>query len=39
MLSMGWVGDLFTKEDVDGMISGLRNECKATIGVNNPSPE
>jgi len=28
VLSNGWIQDLFPKEDVDGMISGLRNEAK-----------
>lgn len=28
ILSNGWIQDLFPKEDVDGMISGLRNEAK-----------
>ena len=27
-MNNGWVQDLFPKEDVDGMISGLRNEAK-----------
>ena len=41
ILSLGWVNDLFPKEDVDGMVSSLRNECKTNcpnIG-NNPTPE
>lgn len=29
MLSSGWIMDLFPKEDVDGMLSGIRNEAKA----------
>jgi dynein heavy chain len=28
ILSNGWIQDLFPKEDVDGMVSGLRNEAK-----------
>lgn len=28
ILSNGWIQDLFPKEDVDGMISNIRNEAK-----------
>lgn len=28
MLNSGWIPDLFTKEDLDGMISNVRNEAK-----------
>lgn len=28
ILNNGWIQDLFPKEDVDGMIAGLRNEAK-----------
>jgi dynein heavy chain len=28
MLSSGWISDLFPKEDVENMVSNLRNEAK-----------
>lgn len=28
MLNSGWIFDLFPKEEIDGMISGIRNEAK-----------
>jgi len=28
ILNNGWIQDLFPKEDVDGMVAGLRNEAK-----------
>lgn len=28
MLNSGWISDLFIKEDVDGLISNMRNEAK-----------
>lgn len=35
MLSQGWISDLFPKDEVDGLINGLRNEAKgAGINVN-----
>lgn len=39
MLSLGWISDLFPKEDVDGMVQGLRNEAKAELNLSNPTPE
>lgn len=39
ILSLGWINDLFTKEDVDGMVSALRNECKSVMNIGNPTPE
>ena len=39
MLSLGWVSDLFPKEEEDAMIQGLRNECKGELNISNPSPE
>ena len=36
MLNSGWVPDLFSKEDFDGMVSNIRNEAKGSgIDVNN----
>lgn len=29
MLNSGWIFDLFTKEDFDGLISGIRGEAKS----------
>ena len=28
MLNSGWIFDLFTKEDYENMVTGLRNEAK-----------
>lgn len=32
MLNSGWISDLFTKEDYENMVAGLRNEAKG-LGV------
>lgn len=33
MLSQGWISDLFPKDEIDGLINGVRNEAKG-VGVN-----
>jgi len=39
MLNLGWVADLFPKEDVDTMVNTLRNEAKSALGTNNPTAD
>jgi dynein heavy chain len=36
MLNSGWVFDLFTKEDYEGMVSNVRNEAKGLGIPDNP---
>jgi len=36
MLNSGWIFDLFTKEDMDVLVTGVRNEAKGEgVDVNN----
>jgi dynein heavy chain len=36
MLNSGWISDLFPKEDVETMVSNLRNEAKGMGAADTP---
>jgi len=36
ILNIGWISDLFPKEDIDAMVGGLRNEARGNGYSDNP---